>query len=472
MTNLNGKRVLVFGLGVHGGGIGVAKWLVKQGARVTVTDLKTADALQTALAELRGLPIEFVLGEHREKDFAAAEMIVRNPAVPRESKWLEFARARGIPVEMEMGLFFAHLPRGGAQVVGITGTKGKTTTTLMLGDILKRANAKTVVAGNLRVAALELLETIDAETPVVLELSSWQLEGLEPHAASPHIAAITNIFPDHLNRYRDLEAYAQAKASIFRFQQPDDFYVLNFDNRISTRLPRAFSKVVWTSARRSLNEGASREGDALMWAWEGKREKICDLREFKLPGAHQIENALTATAVAMLWGATPAHIADALANFRGAAHRQELIAEIAGVRYINDTTATAPAAAIAAIETFKPSAQKIVLIAGGSDKALDFDEMARVIAADVAHLILLDGAATEKIAHAVERAGAAARIAGRFDSLRDAIAKSRELAQAGDVVLLSPGCASFGMFANEFERGDEFRKIVLEMRSNDDHPPT
>ncbi len=461
MMDLEGKRVLVWGLGVHGGGVGVAKWLVRQGARVTVTDLKSAEQLQTALEQLRGLPIEYVLGEHREPDFLNTDLIIRNPAVPREAPLLKLALEQGIPVEMEMGLFLAQLPRGCDQVVAITGTKGKTTTTLMVGAILKQANPKTVVGGNLRVSALELLEQIDAETPVVLELSSWQLEGLASQRLSPHIAAITNIYPDHLNRYRDLDDYAQAKAAIYRHQQPDDYYVLNFDNRMLTRLPRAFSKLVWTSAARSLSEGAYRAGDALVWQWQGARQKILDLSDFKMPGAHNLANALTAIAVASVWGAKPEQIARALAEFRGIAHRQELVAEIAGVRFINDTTATAPDAAIAAMRTFAPGARGIVLIAGGADKALEFDEMAREIAAQVAAVILLEGTATDKLARAIKRAGAQKRVAGRFDTLRAGIARAREIAQTGDVVLLSPGCASFGMFANEFERGEDFRRIVL-----------
>ncbi len=462
MIDLRDKRVLVFGLGVHGGGLGVARWLVKQGARVTVTDLKRAEELQPSLDALRGLPIEYVLGQHREQDFANADLIVRNPGVPRESPWLKLAQARGVPVEMEMSLFVERLPRGAAQVIGITGTKGKTTTTLMVGEILKRANPKTVVAGNLRVSALELLDQIDADTPVVLELSSWQLEAFLPHEVSPYIAAITNISADHMNRYRDLDDYAEAKAAIFRYQQPGDFIVLNFDNKILTRFaPRAFGKVVWTSATRALNEGAFRDGNALVWRWGGARQKILDVGALRVPGAHNIENALTAIALSGTWGATVDQIAAALAEFRGVEHRQEFVREIDGVRYITDTTATAPAAAIAAIETFAPSG--IVLIAGGADKALDFSEMARVIAAKVRQVVLLEGSATDKLARAVQAAGAPAIIAGRFDQLSAAAERAANIARAGEVVLLSPGCASFGMFANEFERGEQFKQVVNQM---------
>lgn len=455
--DLRDKKVLVFGLGIHGGGLGVARWLVKQGARVTVTDLKRADELQSSLDALRGLPIEYALGEHRAQDFRSADLIVRNPGVPRESKWLQFARAHNIPVEMEMSLFIERLPRGAAQVIGITGTKGKTTTTLMTGAILKRANSKTIVAGNLRVSALELLDQIDAETPVVLELSSWQLEAFPAHEISPHIAAITNIFPDHLNRYRGLDDYADAKAIILQYQQPDDFIVLNFDNEPLAQLAcHAPGKIVWTSAARALKEGAYREGNDLIWRWGGASRKILDARDLRVPGEHNIANALTALALASVWGATAEQIAEALREFRGIEHRQEFVREIGGVRYINDTTATAPAAAIVAIETFAPTATGIVLIAGGADKSLDFADLARVIVEKIRAVILLEGSATDKLASALPKE----IVVGRFDDLQKAVARAQAIARAGEIVLLSPGCASFGMFASEFERGEQFKEIV------------
>ncbi len=461
MIDLKGKRVLVMGLGVHGGGLGVAQWLVKQGAIVTVTDLKKTKELEPSLEALRGLPVEFVLGEHREQDFLKSDLIVRNPAVPRESRWLDLARRHGIPVEMEMGLLLECLPRGSAQVIGITGTKGKTTTTLMVGGILSKANPKTVVAGNLRVSALELLDRIDADTPVVLELSSWQLEAFPPHEASPHLAAITNISPDHLNRYRDLDDYAQAKAVIFRYQQPADFLVLNFDNPILTRFSsRAFSKVVWTSAKKALHEGAFLDRGQLVWRWGNKRFDVLSEDDLSVPGLHNVENALTAIAISAVWGATTEQIASGLRGFKGVEHRQQIVREIRGVRFVDDTTATAPAATIAALQAFSPGAQGIVLIAGGADKELDFDEMARMIVKRVRHVLLLEGSATSRLESAIRAAGGASRLAGRLDNLQDAVLRASELATRGDLVLLSPGCASFGMFANEFERGEQFIRIV------------
>jgi UDP-N-acetylmuramoylalanine--D-glutamate ligase len=459
-VELKNKRVLVMGLGLHGGGLGVTRWLLKQGAQVTVTDLKTEKELQSTLDALGNVPVEFVLGEHRERDFENADLIVRNPGVPRESRYLQMARARGIPIRMELGLFFEQLPRGEAQVIGITGTKGKTTTTLMTGAILKRANPKTVVAGNLRVSALELLDQIEADTPVVLEMSSFQLEEFQELKRSPHLAAVTNVYPDHLNRYRDLDEYAWAKAQIFLHQTPRDVLILNFDNPICTRLrPKAIGQVIWFSRTRALKDGALLERDWLVWNAAGKKTRVLPVADL-IAGQHNIENALAAIAITHAWGAPLEEIAQALREFRGAPHRMERVRELDGVQYINDTTATAPHATIAALKTLAPRGGKIFLIAGGFDKGLPYAEMAQTILETNAQVILLDGSATEKIERALRDANASAQIVARVHTLQDAIEAGKNAARAGDMVLLSPGAASFGMFANEFERGDQFREIV------------
>lgn len=460
---LKNKHVVVMGLGLHGGGLGVTRWLLRQGARVTVTDLKKPSELQPTLAQLEGADVEWVLGEHRQADFTDADLIVRNPGVPRESPYLKLAREHGIPVRMELGLFFEQLPGGVNQVVGITGTKGKTTTTVMVGEILKRVNPATVVAGNLRVSALELLERIDAATPVVLEMSSFQLEEFEELKISPHIATLTNIFPDHLNRYRDLDEYAWAKAQIFLHQTPRDHLILNFDNGISTRLrPKAIGQVTWFSRTRPLKEGALVERGTLVWKAQGGRAQVLAASEL-LAGEHNLENALAALATTAVWGAPIETIAAALREFRGVPHRLEVVRELNGVRYINDTTATAPHATIAALKTIVPTANTIYLIAGGSDKGLPYQELAREIGATPTQLILVQGSATEQLERALHEAGLGERIQARAASLEEAVEFGHAHARAGDVVLLSPGAASFGMFANEFARGDAFRARVEEL---------
>jgi UDP-N-acetylmuramoylalanine--D-glutamate ligase len=468
---LRGKHVLVMGLGLHGGGLGVTRWLLKQGANVTVTDLKNAEELAPTLDALReayrppDTNIEFVLGEHRELDFAGADLIVRNPGVPRESRFLALAAAQGVPIRMEMGLFLERLPQGVEQVIGITGTKGKSTTTMMVGAILKKSHSDTVVAGNLRVSALELLDEIGADTAVVLELSSFQLEEFENLRMSPNIAAVTNIYPDHLNRYRDMNEYAAAKANIFAYQGIDDSCILNFDNPVLTHLrSRVPSRVIWFSRLRALHDGAFVDHDAIVWNDHGSKTRILPVGELGAPGAHNVENALAATAVARVWGANPEIIAEALREFKGAPDRLELVRELNGVEYINDTTATAPAATIVALRTMARRSQTIILIAGGSDKGLDYAEMAKAVAQVKPRVVLVQGSATRKIEQALKEAGCGELIVGTFEQFEDAVLQAHEQAHSGDVVLLSPGAASFGMFANEFRRGDKFREIVSRLK--------
>lgn len=464
---LRGKRVLVMGLGLHGGGLGVTRWLVEQGAHVTVTDLKKPEDLAPTLEALaRGSEtrsgIEFVLGEHREKDFISSDLIVRNPGVPRESKFLRLAQEHGVPIRMEMGLFFEQLPRGGDQVIGITGTKGKTTTTMMVGAILKKAKANSVVAGNLRVSALEMLDQIQADTTVVLELSSFQLEEFDALGISPRIAAITNISPDHLNRYAGMDEYTAAKANIFSHQGISDYTILNFDSPTLTRLrPRVHSRVVWFSRTRPLNDGALVENGTIVWKREGQDTLVLPVAELGTVGTHNLENALAATAVAKVWGASTESIAQALREFKGAPDRLEVVRVVGGVTYINDTTATAPAATVAALNALNKNGRNIVLIAGGSDKGLDYTEMAQTIANRSPRVVLVQDSATPRIEQALVAAGASKLILGKYDRFEDAVSRAHELAHPGDTVLLSPGAASFGMFPNEFKRGDKFREIVM-----------
>lgn len=427
------KRITVMGLGVHGGGLGVARFLAQQGARVLVTDLKSQQDLAPSVAALRPYPnVELVLGRHRDEDFTAADLVVRNPGVPLESPYLRLAQDRGVPVYMEMTLFFQECPS--RRIAGITGTKGKTTTTVLLGEMVRAARRPTVVAGNLRVSALEMLPQITPETYVVLELSSWQLEGLPVIRRSPHAAAITNVYPDHLNRYRGMDEYIAAKTHIFKFQAPDDVLALNRANAVTRSLAReAQSHVTWFDAE----------------------DDLPGLAHARLKGGHNRENMAAAAALARALAVPEDAIEQAITTFGGVRYRQEVIRELQGVVYIDDTAATTPEATLAALATIE---RPIVLIAGGADKELDFRGLGGEVVAPesrVRLVLLLEGSATDKLA-----AACAPKVSGRFDDLGEAVHAARRLAQAGEAVLLSPGCASFGMFANEFERGDRFDAAV------------
>jgi UDP-N-acetylmuramoylalanine--D-glutamate ligase len=488
--DLRGKRALVMGLGIHGGGLGVARFLADQGASVTVTDLRGPEQLQPSLDALADLPITYVLGQHRDTDFSAADLVIRNPGVPRESRYLQIARAAGAAIEMEMTLFFRLCP---GPILGITGTKGKTTTTLLTAAMLREQYPDTVVAGNLRVSALEALPRITAGTPVVLELSSWQLEGLGEAKLSPNYACVTNISPDHLDRYGSMAAYADAKKQILAHQQPGDVVVLNYDDQLQYEwATRAPGDVVWFARRQQ--EYDLHDRPVMIYGetgvlWLDARvphdqpmpiEQVIGVDTIGLPGQHNRANVAAAAALAKSFGVSNAHIRDAVRSFTGVEHRLEFVRELAGVRYINDTAATAPEATIAALRSFD---RPIVLIAGGTDKNLPFDDLAREIGLRAKAVVLLQGSATPKLVEALDHAdqrprtndesisrqdtssvvGPRSLVLGPYDGFFAAIDAARALAAPGDVVLLSPGCASFGMFRNEFHRGEEFRRIVNEL---------
>lgn len=426
MLDLRNKRITVMGLGVHGGGLGVTRFLLEQGAHVIVTDLRSAEILQPSLEALAGLPVEFVLGEHRDQDFERVDMVIRNPGVPRESRYLQLARAAGVAIEMEMTLFFRLCP---APIIGITGTKGKTTTTTLTGAMLREVYPDTVVAGNLRVSALEQLPRISAKTPVVLELSSWQLEGLGEAGLSPEYACVTNLSPDHLDRYGSMADYGLAKQQIFLYQSPDDVVVLpKHDLIVNTWANDAPGRVIWFDG----NEG---------WPMG------------HLQGQHNALNIAAAAALAQAYGVPDTAIRNAIKHFAGVEHRMELVREINGVRLINDTAATTPTAAAAALNSMT---SPVILIAGGADKKLAWTPLVEAIqqSTQLKRLIILDGTGSPALSAAL---GAEQE---RYQSFEQAIRAAFAEAEAGDTVLLSPGAASFGMFRNEFHRGEEFRRIV------------
>lgn len=456
---LAGKRVTVMGLGTHGGGGGVARWLAEQGAVVTVTDMKSAEDLAQSIAELEDLPIRFVLGAHDPRDFSAegADLIVRNPGVPRRAPLLEQARSQGVPVEMEMSLFLRFCP---APVIGVTGTKGKTTTATLTATLLRAHDPRTVLAGNMGVSALTKLAEITPETLVVLELSSWQIESLIEHGLSPHIGVITNISEDHLNTYDSFQDYADTKRGLLSGQHEGDVAILNADDQ-EVWAARAFTKgtVIPFGVGERDEDGAWLAGEELVYRWSGTEMRIPRPEGLALAGEHGARNALAAIAAAASLGASEEAIRRGLANFRGVPHRMEVVGEVAGVTFINDTTATAPAAAIAALTSLK--GRRVMWIGGGADKKLDFAALARTAAERAGEIFLLDGTATPRLIEELERVEASYH--GPYRNMFDAAMDAYRRSMPGDVVLLSPGCASFGLFRDEFDRGDQFRAVVAKI---------
>ncbi len=461
-----GKNVLVMGLGVHGGGLGVARFMTAQGANVRVTDLRTADKMQSSIEALEreGLKISYTLGEHKKEDFKWADVVVKNPSVPNKSPWLELARSLQKDIEMEISIFLKLCP---APVIGITGTKGKSTTSTWTWEMLRHWRPDAVLAGNLRVSALDALPRITAETPVVLELSSFQLEGLVDTAISPHIGAVTNLSPDHMDRYKGMEEYGAAKKLIFLNQriERDDWAVLNADD--STLAGWAADTPAWLAWFGTGDPGSHLPGvfvveDRLLWYESGAAPRILlGVDAIQVPGSHNLSNAACAAAIAILAGAPLEAVEAGLRSFRGVADRLEYLTTLRGVRFYNDTTSTTPASTRAALYALEGP---IVLIAGGADKGLDFAEIAPDVASRAQSVVLLEGTATDLMERQLRDAAVA--IVGRYDDFEDAVAAAWEAAPEGGLVLLSPATASFGMFRNEFERGERFREIVSALVEN------
>lgn len=472
--NLTGKKILVMGLGLHNGGLGVTRFLVEQGADVTVTDLRSPEILAPSLAQLEGLPVHFVLGEHREQDFQEADVVIKNPAVRNDSPYLKIAREAGASIEMELTLFFKLCPS--PFTFGITGTRGKTTTTLMLGAMMRAWRPDTVIAGNLRSSALTQLPQIKPDTPVVLELSSWQLEGLGEQQISPSYAAVTNMSPDHLDRYGGMQEYAAAKQNICKWQRSGDIVVLNAEDAIVSRFAEvAGGKVGWFAGQ-PLPPGDFGtyldEANQIFWQdATGYEELIGPASLVQLPGRHNLLNALTAIALAKVGGVPTEIIVDALRNFNTVPDRLETVRELNGIVYINDTTSTSPAGTVAALDALHnrvAAAERpnIVLLAGGADKQLDFQPMVSAIVnpnSGVKQVILLKGSATSRLIKALQQAGFS-NFTQPYDNFAAAIEAARANAVSGNIVLLSPGCASFGMFTHEFDRGQQFRDIVNKLQ--------
>ena len=428
---LAGRRVVVMGLGLHGGGLGVAQFLRAHGASLVVTDLRRASELAPSVEQLGTQGVRYVLGRHDLQDFREAEIVVRNPAVPLDAPALAVAREAGARIEMELTMFLRWC--AASQVVAVTGTRGKSTTAAALHAMLRAGGRPARLAGNMGVSALAQLDQIQRDEVVVLEMSSWQTEGLAGTGVRVSGAVITNLLPDHLNRYASMEAYAAAKAELLGAQRTDDWAVL----------PAGPGWGDWFAARaRGRVVRVPPEAPPPGW------------RNAVLRGAHNRANLAAAALAARELGVPTAAVDRAVATFPGVAQRQEFLGTIGSVRVFNDTTATIPDATLAALDTIPGP---WVLIAGGSDKRLDFDRLAERLERDpgVRGVVLLPGTGTDRL-RPLLRASAPAVVG----DMTAAVGAALDMAQPGDALLLSPACASFGLFVHEFDRGAQFVAAV------------
>lgn len=424
-------KILILGLGQYpkGSGVSAALFYARQGADLRVTDLKTEKEIAANVKRLNKFPnVSFILGRHRAEDVRWADVIVRNPRVRPDSPEMRLATKLGKTIESDISLFLERCP---CPVIGITGTRGKSTTTSLIAEMLNATKKRVWVGGNILVSPLTFLPRVKKDDIVVLELSSWQLEVMGQRGISPHIAVWTNIMRDHLNTYSGIEEYAEAKAQIFRHQQPTDVVFLPADRSFDVYAKTAPSRVVRV----------------------GKLESY----RLKLLGEHNRKNAAFAVAVATELGVSATAIKRVLSTFKGLPHRLEHIVTKRGVAFVNDSAATTPDGVMAALEALAPQSKRIFLIAGGADKELEFDALAKAIKRHVAELVVLPGTAHAKLTKALK----AQRVEWTdVKDLKSAVTFLTKHAKSGDTILLSPGCASFGLFKNEFDRGDQFRRLV------------
>ncbi len=443
------KKTLIIGMG--NSGKAAAEAMVKLGADVSIQDSKTEDKIDPELmAFLRENNVKCYLGEVPE-DMAAFDVLIVSPGVPLELGFIQEAKNAGAEIIGELEVAYR---LGNGKYVAITGTNGKTTTTTLVGEIYKASGTETHVVGNIGVAVISKALTVSDDSRLVTECSSFQLESIKEF--TPEVSAILNLTPDHLDRHKTMENYGAAKANIFVNQKADQYCIVNYDDKACFALAeKCEATVVPFSRVEELDFGAYvKDGRIVIKDQSGSLVDICGTDELKIPGSHNLENALAACAIAYFGGISADVIADVMKRFAGVEHRIELCAEVKGVRYVNDSKGTNPDAAIKAIEAMK---ENIILIAGGYDKNSSFDEFAEAFDGKVKKLLLL-GKTAEKIKEAAEKVGFTETVI--LEDMEACVKEAYKVAQPGDVVLLSPACASWDMYTSFEQRGRHFKDCV------------
>lgn len=442
------RKVLVFGSGISG--IGACQLLEAQGKSVILYDGNTAlDSEKLKMQIGADTKAEIVLGELKEEVMDTLELVVMSPGVPTDLPVVDQMRAKGLPIWGEIELAYTY---GKGDVLAITGTNGKTTTTALLGEIMKKYQESVFVVGNIGNPYTTEVLRMTEKSVAVAEVSSFQLETI--HAFRPKVSAILNITPDHLNRHHTMEAYIQAKEDIAKNQTEEDFCVLNYEDEVTRKFGETLrANVLYFSSQRKLEKGIYLDNGMIVFK-KDTEEILCHVNELKLLGTHNYENVMAASAMAAAYGVPMEIIREVIKAFAGVAHRIEFVCEKNGVAYYNDSKGTNPDAAIKGIQAMN---RKTVLIGGGYDKDSEYEEWIESFDGKVKKLVLI-GQTREKIAEAAKRVGFEEIVMA--DTFEEAVKISAEIAEAGEAVLLSPACASWGMFKNFEERGDEFKRIV------------
>ncbi|MBU2702990.1 UDP-N-acetylmuramoylalanine--D-glutamate ligase [Sporomusaceae bacterium BoRhaA] len=444
----NGKKVIVLGSGISG--ISVALVLKNLGAYVTLSDNKPLNQLKKDPSFLLEKGIKLALGNQEAALLDGVDYVILSPGVSIYTDFVQQALAKNILVMSEVEVAYQLCP---APIVAITGTNGKTTTTTLIGEMIACHNKEVVVGGNIGQALSDEVKDITDKGIVVAEISSFQMESARDF--KPHIAAVLNITPDHIDRHKTFENYVAMKERVFAKQTSDDFLVLNYDDpTLRPMADRAKSQVLFFSRKETLQQGAYIKKDQIWISWKDQELPVCPVSVMKIPGAHNVENALAAAAVSFLAGVAITDIAKVLENFEGVEHRIEPVTTLHGVPYYNDSKATNPESSIKALEAF---AGHIVLIAGGRDKNTDLTEMMLLIKEKVDHLILLGEASAR-----FKEAALLHEIANIHEAktFADAVNLAYKIATPPHIVLLSPACASYDMFKSYEERGTVFKKLV------------
>ena len=461
ISDIPGMKVTIMGLGLHGGGLESARFFCDRGALVTVTDLRDETILKPSIEALGSRRVRYVLGRHETNDFSSADIVIKNPAVRKDSPYL--AAARQIESDISVFLRFSRSP-----LVAVTGSKGKSSTASAVYFGLKFANLKALLGGNITVSPLSFIEETAPERPVVLELSSWQLADLKGKGVlKPKVSILTSIMPDHMNYYHSMEEYVADKRVIYSEQDKTDFTICDFDSEWGRSFAsETKANVLWYSGK-AASESAFSRGAWLSADADGKIHGYCRFEqtkksvteeilpaELRVKGEHMRKNLLAAGLALRAMGLEPAIAAKAMGEFPGVAHRLEFFAEARGIQWYNDSAATIPDALEAAVSSFS---EPVVLITGGTDKNIDFTPIQKAFE-KAAAIVLLKGSGTDKMIPILKASGKL--FEGPFDNLNDAIAAAANKAKPGMAVVLSPGCASFGMFLHEFDRGEKFKAAV------------